>query len=546
LAQKDPLSLIDDGHLTVKTKTGEMKPFVLNRPQKIFLDRFRRMWQEDKIIRILLLKARQMGFSTLIEAIIFVFTAQKENQNSTIIADDLKGSNYILEMSKLYQEKCPPHLRREIKKSNEKKLEFADIHSQIIVDTAENPDAGRKYTFRLVHLSEYAFFSKPKELMLGLSQSVPALSNTMIIKESTANGFNHFKDEWDDAEEGRTDYIPMFFAWFLADEYVMPVPDDFILCDPDFGEITRDELLLRGLMEKENVENIYGHLMWRRWCIRNNCGGDLQDFKQEYPSTADEAFIASGECFFSKEKLVKQLIWRRTQKELFKANIVKVDNHFELRKMEKGDYVFYEEPQKGAQYCIGGDACSGSGADYAALVARNKLTNGIVAILHAKIDPDELAERAYMLGSILNQAIVAIENDKFGFSANKKLKEIYGNIYVQRTFNKIENKIQEKYGWDTTAITRPLMLAQTQEEIRENAIELMDVPLIKECLTLIKNPKTKKVEAQEGCHDDLVIACCISGQIRHELPYQPPQTKKPGRDLTHREKNAKFKFRKRN
>ena len=74
----------------------------------------------NKIIRLFILKARQLGVSTYIEALIFAITSQMENQNATIIADDLDGSNYIFDMSKLYQEKLPDHLKVATKKSNEK------------------------------------------------------------------------------------------------------------------------------------------------------------------------------------------------------------------------------------------------------------------------------------------------------------------------------------------------------------------------------------------------------------------------------------------
>jgi len=109
LAKRDPFSLIEDGHLTIKTKSGEMKPFILNKAQRKLHNIIKKLWVENKIIRVWILKARQLGASTYTEALIFAITSQLENQNSTIIADDVKGSNYIFEMSKLYLEKCPEH-----------------------------------------------------------------------------------------------------------------------------------------------------------------------------------------------------------------------------------------------------------------------------------------------------------------------------------------------------------------------------------------------------------------------------------------------------
>ena len=544
LAETDPFSLIEDGHLTIKTKPGEMIPLVLNKAQRKVLDTVKQLWFEGKIIRIIVLKARQLGISTAIEALIYAITSQLENQNSLIIADDKDGSNYIFEMSKLYQEKCPAHLKPDEKKSNEKKLEFDGTHSQILIDTANNTEAGRKFTFRTVHLSEYAFFKRAKELMLGLSHSVPVLPRTIIIKETTANGFNFFKDEWDEAVNGETDYIPIFIPWYWDEDYRMSVPDGFKIGDPALGEIAKDEYVLYKQIEAEGFDNIEERLNWRRWDIRNSCDGKVEKFQQENPSTPEEAFMATGACFFDKRALVAQLKRAKVNPPLFKANILKENFKWIVRKCEDGDFTFYKELDPLGQYCIGGDACSGSGEDYASLVARDKKTNEIVATFHAKIDSDELAYRAMQMGNFLNKALVAIENEKFGFAANKKLMTIYGNIYIQRTYNKLEKKVIEKFGWDTTAVTRPMMLSQMQEEIREGSLELMDEILIKECLTFIKNPETKKAEAEEGMHDDTVIAAAIAGQIRHDDPYKVPQRKQAQPEVS-RPTNAGMSFKKR-
>lgn len=527
LARVDPFSLIEDGHLTIKTKAGEMVPFVMNKAQRHLHDIIKGLWENNKIIRIFILKARQLGVSTYIEALIFAITSQLENQNATIIADDLDGSNYIFDMSKLYQEKLPEHLRTPTKKSNEKKLEFDGIHSQIIIDTAENKDAGRKYTFRIAHLSEYAFFKRAEELMVGLSQAVPSLPRTMVIKETTANGFNFAKDEWDTLEEGRSEELAIFIPWFWGEEYSMDVPEGFIIGDTRQGIITKDEPIIKSRIVKEGMDRINERLQWRRWCILNNCGmgsdaNKLANFKQEYPSTPEEAFKASGETFFDKDEVVEQL--DHVKPPIFRADIVKVNTKFELRISPEGLYEFYEKAHMNEEYVLGGDASSGSGLDYGVLVVRSKLTNKICASFRGKVDTDELEERAYMIGSYFNDAIAAIENDKFGFAVNQKLKQRYGNMFFQEVYDEKLKKKRKKFGWETNTKTRPLMLAQMQEEIHQGALRLENKVLMKECLTFIRNPETGKVEAQSGCNDDFVIACAISGMVRQLRPIKKINT----------------------
>lgn len=520
LAEKKPLSIVEGGHLIVKTKDGELKPFVPNKAQKRILTTIKALIAKKKPIRLLILKARQLGCSTLIEAIIYAFTSQKNNNNALIVADDQDGSNYLFEISKLYHEKCPSHLKSKEKKSNEKKLEFDGIHSQILIDTANHKEAGRKYTFRYVHLSEYAFFPYPEEIMLGISNSVPVLPETMIIKESTANGFNHFKKEWDEAGT-ENDYVRIFIPWYWAEENRMDA-EGFTLgeghCKQD---ILKDEKVLFNQMKGEGIDYIEERLTWRRWAIRNNCQNSIIKFQQENPSTPDEAFIASGDCAFYKDELIKQL--KRNKAPIAVGNIVKADFKFDFRITVGGDFKFWEKvkPRTMEEYVVSGDACSGGGADYAWLIARAKRTNSVVATYKAKCDPDELAEKAYLLASFLHNAVVAIENDKYGFHANLKLRGVYGNLFLQESINDERKKVSGKFGWETNSKTRPEMLGQLKEEIRQSALELNDPTLIRECLTFIKNPDTKKEEAQEGCNDDGVISLAIGGAVRQLHPYVP-------------------------
>ncbi len=116
IARRDPLWLVDSGYLHIKTKAGELVPFVLNKAQRRLHEKIRELWEANKMIRLFVLKARQLGVSTYIEALIYSITSRLDNQNSTIISDDLDGSNYIFEMAKLYQEKLPKHLSVKTKK----------------------------------------------------------------------------------------------------------------------------------------------------------------------------------------------------------------------------------------------------------------------------------------------------------------------------------------------------------------------------------------------------------------------------------------------
>ena len=90
-----------------------------------------------------------------------------------------------------------------------------------------------------------------------------------------------------------SDYIPLFVGWNELIEYQM---------EYNGFDLTDDELKLKETYELSNEQ-----LAWRRWCISNNCGGDEDQFKQEYPINPHEAFLSTGSCIFDKEKIIERL-----------------------------------------------------------------------------------------------------------------------------------------------------------------------------------------------------------------------------------------------
>ena len=154
ISQK-PIGLVTQSYLHIKTKSADLISLVLNVTQKSIVKIIFKLLKENKPIRLWILKSRQQGVSTLTEGIIYALTSQQENVNSLIMADEKDHANNLFDMSKLYQEQLEkhyPHIAPKLKKSNEKKLEFENTHSQIIIATAENLEAARSHTFTNVHL----------------------------------------------------------------------------------------------------------------------------------------------------------------------------------------------------------------------------------------------------------------------------------------------------------------------------------------------------------------------------------------------------------
>ena len=520
VAEKQPLFLVEKEFLTIKTKSGQLIHFKLNSVQVIILAKIKEILKSGKPVRLWILKARQAGVSTLIEAILYAYTSQGEGINSSVISHDLDSSNYLFEMQKLYHERLDEHLKPNIKHSNEKKLEFEKIHSQILIDTADNKKAGRSFTFRHVHLSECAFFPDLQKLLTGLNQSVPNLPGTMIIGETTANGLgNQFYDEWVQCINGMSDWQTLFIPWFDVKEYTLPLENGLYPVEAiEFVTPTERD---KFLSEEEQLQAKYNltdqQINWRRWCIVNNCNRRVMTFNQEYPDSWETAFIATGNLFFDKLALKEQPI----EKSLFVGNIVKEGLRYVFRQDPTGAFKIYELPNRMEQYCIGADPAEGMAhGDKSAGLVLNKRTNKTACVYNHNTAPDRFAEDLMKMGNYYNQATVACENKGYGASVNKDLYKSYGRVYRKIKQKKGFKEPTLELGWNTNLNTRPTMLSQLGEEIFNGSTDLRDKDLIQQCWTFINNPKKKRAEAEQGKCDDMVFARAIAGQVRLEQPYK--------------------------
>ena len=523
-AEYDPMFIVKGEFLSIKTKDGRLIKLKLNEPQKKLLVKIEEQIKLNKPIRIWVLKARQEGVSTEIEAIIYAFTSQRENTNSLIMADEKEHASNLFEMSKLYHEQLEitdPHLAPALKKSNEKKLEFEKIHSQIIIATAENIDAARSHTFKIAHLSEVSRFRDLNAVMSALNQSVSESSETMIIGETTANGMEAFYEEWIRAVEGKTAWIPVFIAWFMLSEYSMPLqnglyPVEGIKFDADYSE---QEFLREEQELKKEFTLTDEQLNFRRYAIVNKCGGSIRVFDQEFPSTWQKAFQVSGSHYFDKALEKQDTVRPIETGEIFELNM-----NYEFRNIPEGRIKLYEKPSKDEQYIETLDASEALGLDEASIIVLNKRTNVTVAEVSGQYTPEELAHLGIMLGNYFNKALIAPENKGYGYMVCQLIYQKYGNIYKRMRTKTGEKEETEELGFNTNSVTRPQYLAQLNEEIRLRSTQLKSKKLIDQCRTFIINPKTKKAEATSGKQDGLVICRGIAGIVRQEHPYKVTNT----------------------
>lgn len=178
----------------------------------------------------------------------------------------------------------------------------------------------------------------------------------------------------------------------------------------------------------------------------------------------------------------------------------------------KGYITIYEDVKENDLYVIGGDT-AGDGSDYFVGQVINNRTGKQVGVLRHQFDEDVYARQMYCLGQYYNYALLAIEVNHSTYPIKELQRLGYENMFYRVQEDKIEQKLLRKYGFSTNKSTRPLIISGLVVEVRDNTDNITDIETIREMITFTRNEKGR-IEAQAGCHDDLVMALAIGYYAR--------------------------------
>ncbi len=481
--------------LKIRTKAGEIKPLLLNNAQQILQDAIEKQMQTEGKVRIVILKARQQGISTHVGGYFYFNVSQRKAQKCMVITHSADSTRALFDMTKRYHENCPELLKPHTKYSSRKELSFDVLDSSFVVATAATDAIGRGETITQVHASELAFWSPntAKENWNAILQAVPNEKGTAIIAESTANGLsNVFHDLWRGACNGTNGFIPVFIPWYIDDTYVE-------LVDKPLDKTPEEE----EIAPKYNLSD--EQLAFRRKRIAQN--GSLL-FKQEYPATAEEAFITSGRPVFNPEQLVEML-------EDAKQPIAQLALEGEdWKEHYRGELLLYENINPSETYYIGADVSMGiRGGDWsvAQVLSSDKRQ---VAMFRSQVHPDYFATILFHMGVLFNDALIAVENNGHGLLTVTRLGKdmAYPNMYLETIVDKISDKETIKLGFTTSVKSKPLIIDTLRAELREKNIEIHDKITLREMMTYIVEPNGS-MAADAGCHDDTIMSLAIANYI---------------------------------
>lgn len=490
-------------NLKIKNKAGEIIQFVPNNIQKRIIEQVLDDLNNNRPVRYIILKARQEGVSTLIEALIYWWTATHKNVKSKIIAHENSTSKELYEMFRRYYDNTNLLFKNSVKYNTRSDLTFDNdqgtgLKSQIDVASAQNTGVGRGQTISWLHCSEVSLWRDGEELVAGLMQAVPKLPNTAIFIESTANGIgDYFHKTWQAAKQDKSVFKPLFFGWHEHEEYQLTPPKNF--------KKTEEETLLAKEYKLTDAQ-----IYWRREKLKE-FPDNPDKFKQEYPINDIEAFLASGRSRFHIPTLVEMELACEPGRSV---EIVAINNVIQLIDVQNSPLTIWKEPEEGATYVIGADVAEGTGGDFSVATIMNSETSETVARWRGDAEPYEFGEILNDLGSFYNDALIACEINNHGLTTVQRLRDLhYSNLYRRETG--LDERFEEfttHLGWKTDRKTKSLMINGLAEAILNNKIIDKDKTFILECMSYVVDDRGR-TNAQIGMHDDTVIATAIAMQV---------------------------------
>lgn len=512
-----PYLLIEVAFYIVDKKKKSV-PFFLNEVQRDFISKYEE-WGTKKAYFIL--KGRQQGFTSLITAMQLSFAIVQKNFSGFTLADSGDNTRAIFnDKARTVYTRLPEELKPTEKFNSVNELFFDKLNSSWRIATATD-QVGRSRTLNFVHFSEVAFYEcSLANLQKGIGEAMT--EDAFRVYETTANGFNEAKDLWD----SNTCYN-LFYEWWRTSEYRSNEYEYLETNDPWLLE--RIEVLKAKGLDKEQIT-------W--YCKKYDSYLDKNTIKQEYPITPEEAFISSGDCVFDKEALVNQIIRSQALQPLKKgyftykkiANPIKdskgetVDIEWQIKDIEfeervDGYIAIHEEPRvkydkdekiiiAKCPYVLGGDT-AGTGIDYFTGKMIDNTNGRTVATLRKqKIDEDLYGEQMLCLAKYYNDALIGIETNYSRHPIRVIQKYGYTNLYLRERVDEVSKKVERVYGFETTRKTKPIIIGELVELMRDPSIEV-DTETLKEMTTFVKKDNGK-MEAIEGAHDDLVMAKAIA------------------------------------
>lgn len=440
-----------------------------------------------KASRNLILKARQLGFTTECLIDFLDDTIITPNTNTAIVAHKADKVVKLFEIVKRAYENLPQELKPKVSLDNRNELYFPELDSKIYV-TMDS----RGETVHNLHVSEAHFIKNAEEMMAGTLEAVP--KGGRINLESTGNGVaGLFYNEWEDP---MSEYKKHFYNWLWDFEYFEDVTKPLDELIHEYQYLSTRYGTIPDIRERFNLTP--QQLQWYINKVRRH----KELVVQEYPTTALEAFLATGRNVF---------------------HMIDLQRHVSQMPIDRkwSDLLIWEQPLKGFKYVMGVDPAEGRGGDNSVIEVFNAHT-GVQAAEFASnfMPPDRLGRLATEVGRLYNKAYINVEANNHGHATLDAMKHRYNNLYRRTVLDRRTNETQDILGFNSNGRTKPLLVDHLEQATRDQEITINSEELLKEMKIFVQTDEPGKngFGAEGSGHDDRVIACGLAVELMRETP----------------------------
>lgn len=523
-------------------------PFLLNMAQRKLLSVFEEQRRAAKPIRVILLKSRQWGGSTLTQIYMaWIQLVHKRQWNSVIAAHVKDSSSNIRAMYTKLLENYPAWIFGESLKlkpfARTQNISYIpQVDARVTIGSAEKPDSVRGSDFAMAHFSEVALYPDTKEkstgdLIASISSSIPLVPYSVIVMESTAQGVgDYFHTEYVNAKDGKSDKTPLFIPWFDIEMYQSPVEDykKFIDTFTDY-----EWYLWESGATLEGIQ-------W--YCQKRKTFQDTQHMMSEFPSDDVEAFATSGERVFDMYAIERMRASTKDPAAVGELQAASLDmvgekslQDLSFKEDVTGSLKIWESPDKSMdisnRYIVAVDIGGRSrSADWSVISVIDRywtIYGGkpeVVASWRGHIDHDFLAWKATQIAKWYNNALLVFESNTLETEASDQgdaeyildiVAKVYENLYARQSPpSQIKEGAPVHWGFHTNRTTKSMVINNQIQLVRDNAYIEREKEALDEHVTYEKK-KNGAYGAIESCHDDLLMSRAIALYISSVTP--PPK-----------------------
>lgn len=497
--------------------------------QELLLTSFMRQFNANEMIRIIVLKARQLGITTISVALMCWLVFLHPNVHSLSMSDEDSRVDVNFAMVRTAWENLPWWLQPEKRYDARGQLIGFDrvkdadrardpgMQSLLYFESANQP-SGAAYSKSLygAHLAEVARYRNSNAITEGIFGSLVNYKHSIGIMESTARGRH---STWHRicraSEKGTLKWDFVFMEWFREPGYSIPVPKDFVRTQEEEAIAKKAKDQLKFTLTNEQ-------LAWRREKMAEfeATDGDPEKFHQEFPLSSAEAFVASGRCAFSKKRL-NDMITHFCRNPRWVGDIrLDEENNItpRLSPQYEGRLKIWEFPKANAKYYVAGDPSMGiDGGDPACaqvLAVPEDINQPLrqVARWHGYAPPTQFARILAAIGYLYNTAEIAPECNTITTVASDLVKVLlYPKWYRWMREDKARNAYSNWIGWQTTFRNKNELIGRYREALDQWTVIIRCEDDIDEMFDFVEEEEgTERYSARAGATDDCVMTHMIA------------------------------------